>query len=1240
MFLARPLLKGVILCRPSSGPLCRASTSSARHFCLFGRRLTRSEMKEPLREQLQNVLSKNKEAREAPRADSIPTKPLRQVLLRGGLFYLMTNGLFFTAALLYDHKTAQYTFQWAADKVGQVITSHPQLNELDLREAATKLIWALIGVNVAVFLLWRVPALKPAMCRYFTCSVASKSVPKIVISSVLQTNGLFFTAALLYDHKTAQYTFQWAADKVGQVITSHPQLNELDLREAATKLIWALIGVNVAVFLLWRVPALKPAMCRYFTCSVASKSLCLPMFLSMFSHRDPLHLLINMYVLKKFAIAAIGLLGPAQFMAMFLTGGVFGGLLWLCHSAFMASAIPSLGASGAICAVIGYICVKLPDKPVNIIFLQMFPFFDALYGILAFETVCLLSILPLYRLVSFDHAAHIGGLLFGMFYAHYGQVNYTKAVWTRFVALQKHLNSATMNANGNKSEEGTNDGLTTSKQQQQKNAFRDGRSSAHYPKPKLETKLNSETKHEVRSPKYPKFREAKAGDEWSAWQYYSGSCRATFDLPEKAPILPVNEAMAQCTREFSDISPLRGGNVVFDTLEGRPSANNFEESEVLQDWVTATEIMLSLVRLNTRGDELFRYLGVLQSYYYAITDFAVVDDANAMGDWVTATEIMLSLVRLNTHGDELFRYLGVLQSYYYAITDFAVGGRCKCNGHANRCVNSTGTGEAQLVCDCQHNTAGVDCQQCAPFFLDRPWRRATSSEANECLPCNCNGLSNREHYCHPCQCNAIGAVDGQCDERGQCRCKAGVGGQLCDRCEAGFYDFGGSPMGCKNCQCFPAGSAFKNATSCSPIDGTCACKTKVEGVRCDKCKPGHFHLSASNPFGCAPCFCFGHSSVCSVADGFYARNISSKFFGDPEGWTSGAAALPSQSGRRAAVLLSDEQSVVRYNFAEHAIVAEQKSNRSVYFVAPGKFIGDQRFVYGQYIDFALRVSEPYACTTNEDIMLIGANGRSLTLNLASQGNPRPTDYFQNYRFRIHADPRLQWSPASHEVDFISVLSNLSEIRIKGTFSRGDVGFMSQFSMGSATDVFELDNDGIPRGRADWVERCVCPSAYSGQFCQFCRPGHKRADPFGGPLTKCVPCQCNEHAKECDAESGKCKCEHNTAGDTCAQCARGFYGNALVGKFGECRNCNCPDGGPCVLADEASGEEAVICTECPEGYGGRKGAVHVKCVIAVEMWTRMQLDNVMRSAGNAFDAIITLPVGIVNDVRPDIEFYIK
>ncbi|KAL3115483.1 hypothetical protein niasHT_016607 [Heterodera trifolii] len=300
------------------------------------------------------------------------------------------------------------------------------------------------------------------------------------------------------------------------------------------------------------------------------------------------------------------------------------------------------------------------------------------------------------------------------------------------------------------------------------------------------------------------YKKNRAEDDWIPWQYYSGSCRSTFKLQDKAPILPGNEAVAQCTREFSDISPLTGGDIAFSTLDGRPSAENFEESEVLQEWVAAEQIRISLVQMNTFGDEI--------------------------------------------SGDGR-----VLRSYYYGISDFAVGGRCKCNGHADQCVKSTGRGEGQLVCDCQHNTAGVDCQQCAPFFVDRPWQPATSMEANECLPCNCNGLSNRcyfnaklfentghggycidcagntqvgvqvhssdhafhlqfhgphcehcfpdhwrrhgEHYCRPCQCDEIGSANTQCNEKGQCRCKPGVGGQFCDRCEHGFYDFGAT--GCK-----------------------------------------------------------------------------------------------------------------------------------------------------------------------------------------------------------------------------------------------------------------------------------------------------------------------------------------------------------------------------------------------------------------------------------------------------------
>ena len=47
---------------------------------------------------------------------------------------------------------------------------------------------------------------------------------------------------------------------------------------------------------------------------------------------------------------------------------------------------------------------------------------------------------------------------------------------------------------------------------------------------------------------------------------------------------------------LQDISPLTGGNIPFSTLEGRPSRDNFDNSPVLQDWVTATGIRIALNR--------------------------------------------------------------------------------------------------------------------------------------------------------------------------------------------------------------------------------------------------------------------------------------------------------------------------------------------------------------------------------------------------------------------------------------------------------------------------------------------------------------------------------------------------------------------------------------------------------------------------------------------------------------------
>lgn len=63
--------------------------------------------------------------------------------------------------------------------------------------------------------------------------------------------------------------------------------------------------------------------------------------------------------------------------------------------------------------------------------------------------------------------------------------------------------------------------------------------------------------------------------------------------------------------------------MAFSTLAGRPSRYEFEKSKELQDWVTATELRVTLDRMNTFGDEVFESPQVLKSYYYAISDLAI-----------------------------------------------------------------------------------------------------------------------------------------------------------------------------------------------------------------------------------------------------------------------------------------------------------------------------------------------------------------------------------------------------------------------------------------------------------------------------------------------------------------------------------------------------------------------------------------------------------------------------------------
>lgn len=89
--------------------------------------------------------------------------------------------------------------------------------------------------------------------------------------------------------------------------------------------------------------------------------------------------------------------------------------------------------------------------------------------------------------------------------------------------------------------------------------------------------------HTSRPESFAIYKRTSEDGPWTPYQYYSGSCEKTYQKFNRGFIRTgEDEQQALCTDEFSDISPLTGGNVAFSTLEGRPSAYNFDNSPVLQ----------------------------------------------------------------------------------------------------------------------------------------------------------------------------------------------------------------------------------------------------------------------------------------------------------------------------------------------------------------------------------------------------------------------------------------------------------------------------------------------------------------------------------------------------------------------------------------------------------------------------------------------------------------------------------
>ena len=178
-------------------------------------------------------------------------------------------------------------------------------------------------------------------------------------------------------------------------------------------LIYALLGVNLGVFLLWQVPRFWPFLQKYMLLEKGTVASKWSLIGSTFSHQEFWHLGMNMLALWSFGTGLASMLGTANFFSLYMNSAIFGSLvsLWYPRIARMMVG-PSLGASGALFGVFGCFAYLVPNAKI-LFFVIPFPggaWLAFLASMLWNGAGCAL------RWGSFDYAAHLGGSIIGVFY--------------------------------------------------------------------------------------------------------------------------------------------------------------------------------------------------------------------------------------------------------------------------------------------------------------------------------------------------------------------------------------------------------------------------------------------------------------------------------------------------------------------------------------------------------------------------------------------------------------------------------------------------------------------------------------------------------------------------------------------------------------------------------------------------------------------------------------------------------
>jgi len=174
-----------------------------------------------------------------------------------------------------------------------------------------------------------------------------------------------------------------------------------------------LILINAFLFLLANIFNLFGDFTRYFAMPCSLSELLVKPWTAityMFYHEDFFHILFNMLWLYWVGRIFVEFLGSQRFVAVYLVGGICGGLLYLIIGSLLhwnLSHFLLLGASGSVMAIVIATAIYLPNYSLHLMFFGSVPL-----KYIALISFVLTSLIDL-NINTGGKIAHIGGAVFG-----------------------------------------------------------------------------------------------------------------------------------------------------------------------------------------------------------------------------------------------------------------------------------------------------------------------------------------------------------------------------------------------------------------------------------------------------------------------------------------------------------------------------------------------------------------------------------------------------------------------------------------------------------------------------------------------------------------------------------------------------------------------------------------------------------------------------------------------------------